>query len=64
MLYIFFFSLLASGSDDAQVIIWDAFNHRTVSTIPTGHTGNIFSAKVLVAGGSMMEIVMKIESVI
>lgn len=40
-------SLLASGSDDVQVIVWDPFLHKPVSTVRTGHQGNIFSVKFL-----------------
>lgn len=40
-------SLLASGSDDVQVIVWDPFSHRAVGSIMTGHTGNIFTVKFL-----------------
>jgi len=40
-------SLLASGSDDVQVIIWDPFRKKQLTTIRTGHNGNIFSVKVL-----------------
>jgi len=40
------FSLLASGSDDVHVIIWDAFRHKALTTVRTSHTGNIFSVKV------------------
>lgn len=39
-------SLLASGSDDVQVILWDPFLHRSKTIIRTGHQGNIFSVKV------------------
>jgi len=39
-------SLLASGSDDVQVIIWDPFRKKQLTTIRTGHNGNIFSVKV------------------
>uniref|UniRef100_T1IVI1 WD and tetratricopeptide repeats protein 1 n=1 Tax=Strigamia maritima TaxID=126957 RepID=T1IVI1_STRMM len=39
--------LLASGSDDVQIILWDPFRHRKLSTIQTGHHGNIFSIKFL-----------------
>ncbi len=38
--------LVASGSDDVQVIIWDPFLHKAVTTVRTGHQGNIFSVKV------------------
>lgn len=40
------FSLLASGSDDYQVILWDPFNQRQIRSIQTGHTNNIFSVQV------------------
>lgn len=40
-------TLLASGSDDVQVIIWDPFHHKSLTTIPTRHEGNIFSVKFL-----------------
>ncbi|KAK7108463.1 WD and tetratricopeptide repeats protein 1-like [Littorina saxatilis] len=42
-------SLLASGSDDVQVIIWDPFRHRSLAVVRTGHQGNIFSVKFLPA---------------
>ncbi len=42
-----FFRLVASGSDDVQVIIWDPFLHKSVTTVRTGHQGNIFSVKVM-----------------
>jgi len=38
--------LLASGSDDVQVIVWDPFRKKQLTTIRTGHNGNIFSVKV------------------
>lgn len=40
-------TLLASGSDDLNIILWDPFRHRTKATINTGHQGNIFSVKFL-----------------
>ena len=40
------FRLLASGSDDVQIIIWDPFHHKSVTTVRTEHEGNIFSVKV------------------
>ena len=40
-------SLLASGSDDVQVKVWDPFRHRSVGSIMTGHTGNIFTVKFM-----------------
>lgn len=39
-------SLLASGSDDVSVIIWNPYRRQQVATMQTGHTGNIFSVKV------------------
>lgn len=38
-------STLISGSDDVQIIIWDAVGHRKIKTIETSHEGNIFSVK-------------------
>lgn len=40
-------SLLASGSDDVQVILWDPFRKKNMATIRTGHQGNIFTVKFL-----------------
>lgn len=37
--------LLASGSDDNRVIIWNAFEHKMKLDILTPHQGNIFSVK-------------------
>lgn len=39
--------LLASGSDDYKVIIWDPFRKRRIHTIYTNHVGNIFSVKFM-----------------
>ncbi|EDW00746.1 WD and tetratricopeptide repeats protein 1 [Drosophila grimshawi] len=39
--------LLASGSDDYKVMIWDPFRKQRVHTINTKHLGNIFSVKFL-----------------
>ncbi|XP_043972401.1 WD and tetratricopeptide repeats protein 1 [Gambusia affinis] len=39
--------LLASGSDDQHVIIWDPFRHKKLTTMHTGHAANIFSVKFL-----------------
>ena len=41
-----FFSLLVSGSDDLNAILWDPMHHRAKCVIKTGHSGNIFSVKV------------------
>lgn len=35
--------LLASGSDDHQVIVWDYATRKKREAIQTGHTGNIFA---------------------
>ncbi|XP_060570664.1 WD and tetratricopeptide repeats protein 1-like [Ruditapes philippinarum] len=40
-------SMLASGSDDTQVIVWDPFRKKKLTSIQTGHHGNIFSVKFL-----------------
>ncbi|XP_013417552.1 WD and tetratricopeptide repeats protein 1 isoform X2 [Lingula anatina] len=40
-------SILASGSDDCQVILWDPLRHRKLTTIQTRHQGNIFTVKFL-----------------
>lgn len=39
--------LLASGSDDNRVIIWNALEHRMVLDLLTPHQGNIFSVKFM-----------------
>jgi WD and tetratricopeptide repeat-containing protein 1 len=38
--------ILASGSDDVKVILWDPFVKKKKLEIHTGHKGNIFSVKV------------------
>lgn len=38
-------SLLASGSDDRNVIIWDPFKVVKKQIVHTGHEGNVFSVK-------------------
>lgn len=38
-------SLLASGSDDTNIIVWDPSTHKALNTVQTGHRGNIFSVK-------------------
>lgn len=42
------FSLLASGSDDLNIILWSPFLEKQFHTIQSGHHGNIFSVKVSV----------------
>ncbi|KRT81712.1 WD40 domain-containing protein [Oryctes borbonicus] len=39
--------LLASGSDDVCVRIWDPFSYKCLNVITTSHVGNIFSVKFL-----------------
>ena len=39
--------ILASGSDDVRVVIWDPFRGRKLHSINTGHKGNIFSVKFM-----------------
>ncbi|XP_064627626.1 WD and tetratricopeptide repeats protein 1-like [Lineus longissimus] len=40
-------TLLASGSDDVQIVVWEPFLHKKLTTVRTGHHGNIFSIKFL-----------------
>ncbi|WAR08495.1 WDTC1-like protein [Mya arenaria] len=40
-------SLLASGSDDVQAIVWDPFRKKHLAKVQTGHQGNIFTVKFL-----------------
>ncbi|KAK3596933.1 hypothetical protein CHS0354_002500 [Potamilus streckersoni] len=44
-------TLLASGSDDVQIMIWDPFKKKSKAIIHTGHQGNIFSVKFLPNSG-------------
>lgn len=39
--------LLASGSDDFHIMIWDPFRHKVVHDLITPHRGNIFSVKFM-----------------
>ncbi|KAJ8721232.1 hypothetical protein PYW07_002007 [Mythimna separata] len=39
--------LLASGSDDTNVVIWDWARNVAVQTIKTGHKSNVFQSKFL-----------------
>ncbi|XP_075709560.1 WD and tetratricopeptide repeats protein 1 isoform X2 [Rhinoderma darwinii] len=39
--------LLASGSDDQHMMLWDPFRHKKLLSMHTGHTANIFSVKFL-----------------
>lgn len=38
--------LLASASDDKDIILWDPFCYEKKLVVHTGHHGNIFSVKV------------------
>jgi WD and tetratricopeptide repeat-containing protein 1 len=40
-------SILASGSDDFHIMLWDPFRLKRLVDLDTGHQGNIFSVKVL-----------------
>ncbi|XP_071533166.1 WD and tetratricopeptide repeats protein 1-like isoform X2 [Panulirus ornatus] len=44
-------SLLLSGSDDYDVVLWDVYRQKRIKTLPTGHRGNIFSVKFLPQSG-------------
>lgn len=46
--------LLASGSDDNRIIVWNAFYHKPVHDILTPHQGNIFSVKFLPNSGDAL----------
>ncbi|KAH1021874.1 hypothetical protein HUJ04_011358 [Dendroctonus ponderosae] len=46
--------LLASGSDDTKVIIWEPMKHRRPHILSTIHVGNIFSVKFLGVNNSMI----------
>ncbi|XP_069080181.1 WD and tetratricopeptide repeats protein 1 isoform X1 [Pleurodeles waltl] len=39
--------LLASGSDDQHIIVWDPLLHKKLLSMHTGHTANIFSVQFL-----------------
>ncbi|CAF0923462.1 unnamed protein product [Brachionus calyciflorus] len=40
-------SILASGSDDLKIILWDPFRRKELKRIETKHRGNIFGVKFL-----------------
>uniref|UniRef100_A0A8D2J3B8 WD and tetratricopeptide repeats 1 n=1 Tax=Varanus komodoensis TaxID=61221 RepID=A0A8D2J3B8_VARKO len=40
-------TLLASGSDDQNAIVWDPLHHKKLLSMQTGHSANIFSVKFL-----------------
>uniref|UniRef100_A0A336M5V5 CSON010588 protein n=1 Tax=Culicoides sonorensis TaxID=179676 RepID=A0A336M5V5_CULSO len=39
--------ILASGSDDCHVLLWDPFRHKKLKDMSTPHRGNIFSVKFI-----------------
>ncbi|XP_068632951.1 DDB1- and CUL4-associated factor 8 isoform X2 [Battus philenor] len=39
--------LLASGSDDTNVVVWDWARNKALQTIKTGHKSNVFQSKFL-----------------
>ncbi|KAJ8730531.1 hypothetical protein PYW08_001944 [Mythimna loreyi] len=39
--------LLASGSDDTNVVVWDWARNTAIQTIKTGHKSNVFQSKFL-----------------
>ncbi|XP_060756511.1 WD and tetratricopeptide repeats protein 1 [Neoarius graeffei] len=43
--------VLASGSDDQHVMVWDPLRHRKLMSMHTGHAANIFSVKFLPHSG-------------
>ncbi|XP_022814314.1 DDB1- and CUL4-associated factor 8 isoform X2 [Spodoptera litura] len=43
--------LLASGSDDTNVVLWDWARNKALSTIKTGHKSNVFQSKFLYLNG-------------
>lgn len=46
--------ILASGSDDFQIILWDVFHKKKIKSIKTPHTGNMFSVKFLPKSGNSL----------
>lgn len=46
-LIFFYYSTLASASDDFHVIIWDPFRQKKLYDLQTPHRGNIFSVKFI-----------------
>lgn len=46
--------LLASGSDDNRVILWNPFYYKPVLDLLTPHQGNIFSVKFLPNSGNAL----------
>ena len=46
ILMFFIIRLLVSGSDDFNIIVWEALKYKLGCKINSGHSGNIFSVKV------------------
>lgn len=46
--------ILASGSDDRDVILWDSVRGNSKAVIKTGHEGNIFSVKFMPNSGDSL----------
>ena len=46
--------VLASGSDDLKIILWDPFEQKLLNSIETAHRGNIFSVKFLPCNNSLV----------
>lgn len=42
----YFHRVLASASDDKDIILWDPFRYEKKLILHSGHRGNIFSVKV------------------
>lgn len=40
-------TVLASGSDDYHILLWDPFRHKLLQDVVTPHRGNIFSVKFM-----------------
>lgn len=40
-------SILASASDDVQIMLWDPYKHKRLHAYTTGHHGNIFTVKFM-----------------
>lgn len=47
--------ILASASDDKDIILWDPFRYEKLLVLHSGHRANIFSVKVRVDADSSLE---------
>ena len=54
-------SLLASGSDDLDLRIWSPLDGKSVACMSTGHTGNIFSVKVMMCSSKLSPVLSMIS---